>query len=187
MSGIGARIWKGAGRERGFASRSGSRAIAASLSSVSEPHLSSTDFVSSYQSLQVSARKRYSHNLVFLASYTYAKSLDDGSSWVGVDSGGGAEPEDPTRLYLDKGRSAFDIRHRFTLSGAYEIPFRSTHHLLNAWFARLAILRYSDGPNGISFWRYGPERCSERVHRSQPRKSGWRPFFERPDAQNVVQ
>ena len=91
----------------------------------------SSDFVSSYNALQVSARKRYGHGLVFIAGYTYSKSLDDSSSWDGVDTGGGIMPEDPTRLFLEKGRSAHDVRHRATLSGSYEIPLQSRSRWLN--------------------------------------------------------
>lgn len=91
----------------------------------------STDFVSSYNSLQVQARKRFARGLVFIVGYTYAKSLDDNSSWIGADTGGAIVPEDPTRLFLEKGRSAFDVRHRATFSGSYEIPLQSRRRWLN--------------------------------------------------------
>ncbi len=85
---------------------------------------------STYHSLQLSAEKRFSKGLQFLAGYTWSKSLDTASSWGGLGSENFL-PQDPTRVFLDKGRSAFDLRHRFTLSFVYEIPFRPENKLLN--------------------------------------------------------
>ena len=62
--------------------------------------LSSTGLItgianSSYNALEASLRKRFSHGISFLASYTYSKSIDDSSTfnltWLGVEASGRGE------------------------------------------------------------------------------------------------
>ena len=66
---------------------------------------------SNYNSLQVSAERR-ARDLTFLASYTYAHSLDDVSAKF--------DPRDPHRAY---GPSSFDLRHNLALSYNWDLPF----------------------------------------------------------------
>lgn len=86
---------------------------------------------SSYHSLQVSAEKRFSDGLLFLAGYTYSKSLDDVSSWTGLGSQESPFPQNSFNLRAERGRSGYDLRHRFTLSAVYELPFRSDNKALD--------------------------------------------------------
>jgi Carboxypeptidase regulatory-like domain/TonB dependent receptor len=88
---------------------------------------------SSYHSLQLSITKRLSRGLQFLASYTYAKSLDNASG-----SGGGAgitglvntgAVGDTSAILgnqlsarANRGVSDFDRTHRFVLSYTWDIP-----------------------------------------------------------------
>ena len=84
---------------------------------------------SSYHALESSLRKRFSHGLSFLASYTFAKAIDDVSS-LNI-TGSASQPiagendlaQDPFNLAAERGRSMFDARHRFVLSYQWEIPF----------------------------------------------------------------
>ena len=50
---------------------------------------------SSYNALEASLKKRFSHGISFLASYTYSKSIDDSSTlqpdWLGVKTAGRRE------------------------------------------------------------------------------------------------
>lgn len=78
-----------------------------------------------YHSLQMSAERRFSKGLLFLAGYTWSKSLDDTSTWLGLGGQESAFPQNPRDLAAEKGRSGFDLRHRFTLSAVYELPFKS--------------------------------------------------------------
>lgn len=80
---------------------------------------------SSYNSLQMSLTRRLSKGLQFLASYTYAKSLDNASG--GSDSAG--EVRDTINIagnQLDnranRGVSDFDRTHRFVLSYLWDLP-----------------------------------------------------------------
>jgi TonB dependent receptor-like, beta-barrel len=95
-----------------------------------------TAFHSNYNALQTSVRKRLSHGTNFLASYTYAKSLD-------VTSGGGnASPFDLSFITNDQtdpnnayGPSDFDRTHRFVLSFVQRTP--DLHS--GSWVARRAL------------------------------------------------
>jgi hypothetical protein len=86
------------------------------------PNLANADGVhkssdSWYNSLQVTAEKRYSQGLTFLAGYTYGKSLDTS----GGDNGGG--PQNPWDIRAERGSTDFDIRQRLVMSWTYELPF----------------------------------------------------------------
>jgi hypothetical protein len=84
---------------------------------------------SSYNALETSLKKRFSHGLAFLASYTFSKSIDDASSFN--MTGSAARPvagendlaQDPNNLAAERGRSLFDARHRFVLSYQWSLPF----------------------------------------------------------------
>jgi hypothetical protein len=79
--------------------------------------------------LQASMRKRFSHGLSFLASYTWSKAIDDVSSFN--ITGSAAKPvagendlaQNPFNLAAERGRSLFDARHRFVGSYEWELPF----------------------------------------------------------------
>lgn len=84
---------------------------------------------SSYNALETSLTKRFSHGVTFLASYTLSKSIDDASSFN--MTGSAAKPvagendlaQNPFNLAAERGRSLFDARHRFVLSYQWELPF----------------------------------------------------------------
>jgi len=80
----------------------------------------STFLSSNYNALQVTANKRTSHGLSFLASYTWAHTLDYASSLEDDSFGGLAF--DPTNFASNYGNSGIDARHRFTISYVYEFP-----------------------------------------------------------------
>jgi Carboxypeptidase regulatory-like domain/TonB dependent receptor-like, beta-barrel len=81
-----------------------------------------------YHSLQVTFTKRYSHGLYLLAGYTYAHAIDTSTSnTAGV-------PQNSLNYNAERGNGDFDIRNRFTLSLAYELPSRkSLAQLLEGW------------------------------------------------------
>src|SRR5580700_4565486 len=84
---------------------------------------------SSYNALETSLRKRFSHGLSFLASYTWSHSIDDVSSFN--ITGSASQPvagendlaQDPFDLGAERGRSMFDSRNRFVLSYQWMLPF----------------------------------------------------------------
>jgi hypothetical protein len=68
---------------------------------------------------------------MFLAGYTWSKSIDDASSW-NPNSESSPWAQDPRNLRLERGRSAFDLRQRFTLSYVWEPPVRTTSRVANS-------------------------------------------------------
>jgi hypothetical protein len=78
--------------------------------------------VSNYSSLQVRFEKRPTHGLQFQASYTWSHALDDASSAsLGSQNAGDFRLEN--NPLLEYGNADFDIRQRFVLSYAYDLPF----------------------------------------------------------------
>jgi outer membrane receptor protein involved in Fe transport len=99
---------------------------------------------SSYNALQTSLRKRFSHGLSFLASYTWSHSIDDVSSFN--ITGSASQPvagendlaQNPFDLAAERGPSMFDARNRFVLSYQWSIPFLQHSsswygHVLGNW------------------------------------------------------
>jgi hypothetical protein len=78
--------------------------------------------VSNYNSLQVRFEKRPTHGLQFQAAYTWSHALDDASSAsLGSQNAGDFRfQNDPL---LEYGNADFDVRQRFVMSYAYDLPF----------------------------------------------------------------
>ncbi len=83
---------------------------------------------SNYNSLWVTATKHFSHGFEFLTSYTFAKSLDYNS----LSTGETYILQNSYNPRGDYGPSEFDVRHRFVLSGFYQLPFKS-NRLVSGW------------------------------------------------------
>ncbi|MBI1790744.1 MAG: TonB-dependent receptor [Acidobacteria bacterium] len=111
--------------------------------------LTATDGISGYHALQVSAERRFSGGLGFLTAYTYSHSVDN----VPLQQGGNGEgpvPQDPRFRFLDRGNSSFDIRHRWTQTALYDLPFgngkrfHSSHRWVDTafgnWQANLILI-----------------------------------------------
>ena len=75
---------------------------------------------STYNSLQMSLTRRLSHGLQLLASYTFAKSLDNASGQNGLDATTilGNQLDD----WANRGSSDFDRTHRLVLSYLWDLP-----------------------------------------------------------------
>ena len=77
----------------------------------------SNQFNGSYNSMQVSLKKRFSRGLQFNMNYTWQKSLDNQSSLAESN-----KTEDPFNRRRDWSRSSWDINHVFVFSYVYELP-----------------------------------------------------------------
>jgi hypothetical protein len=75
---------------------------------------------SAYNSLQMSLTRRLSKGLQLLASYTYAKSLDNASGQAGLDTSTILGNQFDDRA--NRGVSDFDRTHRFVLSYLWDLP-----------------------------------------------------------------
>jgi outer membrane receptor protein involved in Fe transport len=98
--------------------------------------------VSNYNALWVTATKRLSRGLQFNASYTWSKSIDYNSQ-----SSQGVTLQDSYNLRGDRGLSDFDARHRFVISGLYELPFHG-NQLKEGW--QLAMITQSQSGNPVT-------------------------------------
>lgn len=75
---------------------------------------------STYNGLTLKAEKRYSNGLVFLASYTWAHNLGDGTGLLDDNT---ASVRSPYDLGMDYGNTTYDIRQNLVTSFDYELPF----------------------------------------------------------------
>ncbi|HKQ78000.1 MAG TPA: TonB-dependent receptor [Blastocatellia bacterium] len=83
-----------------------------------------TDAQSFYHSAQLSVIKRYSAGLRAQLSYTFSRSVDDSSGINSQDFGNvvqyGLDWYDRT---IDRGLSAFHVKHNLTFNSTYDLPF----------------------------------------------------------------
>jgi hypothetical protein len=79
---------------------------------------------SSYQSLQASFDRRFARHFSLQTAYTYAKSVDDTSAFLGTAPDKNF-PQNSHDLRAERGLSSFDVRHRLTTAGALELPWRN--------------------------------------------------------------
>jgi hypothetical protein len=86
---------------------------------------------STYNALQVSINKGFSHGLGMLANFTWSHAIDDGSGFE--DSGFQTRAVNPYPQFasLNKGDSAYDARKRFVAGFTYQAPGLHGHEALN--------------------------------------------------------
>ena len=102
-----------------------------------------SDANSSYQALWLTVNKRLSKNLEFNSSYTWSKSIDENSrNFEGVVI------QDSNDIRGDRGLSDFDARHRFVLSGVYDLPFKR-NRLVEGW--EISLIETLQSGNPINF------------------------------------
>jgi hypothetical protein len=87
---------------------------------------------SSYNSLQVSLNKQFSHGLYFTLAYTYAHALDNDSGYESASGGGAINAVGgengrainfaPGFAYLNYGSSDYDARQRLSILYNYQVP-----------------------------------------------------------------
>ncbi len=81
-----------------------------------------------YNGLQVTLTQRAFNGLNFLAGYTWAHALDNGTS------NRGGFPQDNRTFRPEWGNGDYDIRHRFTFSMSYELPqFHAPLQIGDGW------------------------------------------------------
>jgi outer membrane receptor protein involved in Fe transport len=98
---------------------------------------------SSYNALWLTANKRLSRGLQLNASYTFSKSIDYNSL-----NSQGVVVQDSYNLRGSRGLSDFDARHRFVISGLYELPFRG-NQLVEGWQLSTIVQSQSGNPVNI--------------------------------------
>jgi len=106
---------------------------------------------SSYNSLWLTATKRFSHGLQFLASYTFSKSLDYNSL-----NSQGVVVQDSNNIRADHGLSDFDARNRFVINTIYNLPFKG-RRIADGWQLSTIVQVQSGNPvnilaSGVTFF-----------------------------------
>ena len=102
---------------------------------------------SNYNSLQTRLEKRYAGGLDFLATYTWAHSLDDAPTILTTDT----IPSNTNLVPISYSysNSIFDVRQRFTLNGFYQLPFGRGRRWMNG--GRIADLVAGGWASSLTF------------------------------------
>jgi hypothetical protein len=80
---------------------------------------------SNYNALQVRFQQRFERGLSLLSGYTFGKSLDDASAFF-ASAGDPNFPQDSHNPRAEYARSSFDVRHRYSLSLSWALPFETS-------------------------------------------------------------
>ena len=131
-----------------------------------------------YDSLQVTANRRFSKGLTVGTQWTWGHSLGN--------TGGSNEAQtqtDPFNFEQDRGNNAFDVRHSFNASAMYELPsagdtgiLSSANPALLAAGGRLGDRRRHERPHGPAHrpdpgaQRHRLPGELDRRHREQPHR-----------------
>ncbi len=87
-----------------------------------------------FESLETSFDHRFSSGWQTQVSYTFSKSIDNGSGTYGLDGGGISSQ--PFNVAVDRGLSNFNHTHNFRVSGIYNLPVHASGFvggLVNGW------------------------------------------------------
>jgi hypothetical protein len=117
--------------------------------------------ISNYNALQLSAEKRMSSGLYFLAAYTYSRSLDEGAGGNSSSSESRSNVQNPRDVSAEYGLSDFNYSQRFTDSMIYQLPFGHgrkylanaggvTDTILGGWEATGILTLQSGAPFSVS-------------------------------------
>lgn len=98
---------------------------------------------SAYNSLQLSAQKRFSQRYQLQAAYTLSKTMDNLQAQLNADvNNSSVYPQDPYDRDIDWARSDFDVRHLFSANFVWDLPGRSDSALVGGWqFNGIVTLR----------------------------------------------
>jgi hypothetical protein len=92
----------------------------------------------------VELNRRLSHGLQLISSYTYSKSIDDNSL-----NSQGTILQNSLDVANGRGLSDFDARHRFVVSGFYELPFHG-NRLVSGWEVGTIVQAQSGNPLNVT-------------------------------------
>jgi hypothetical protein len=98
---------------------------------------------SEYNSLQLSAQKRFSRSYQIQTAYTLSKAMDNMQAQLNADvNNSSVYPQDPYDREIDWARSDFDVRHVFSANFVWDLPGEASHALLGGWqFNGIVTLR----------------------------------------------
>ena len=91
---------------------------------------------SNFNALQVRLQRRMTRGLMFMARYTYSKSLDDAST---IGGGGQTVIQDNADPRGDYGLSSFNMTHQFLGMFSYDLPFGDRHRFAGKGWRRMSL------------------------------------------------
>ncbi|MBZ5644359.1 MAG: carboxypeptidase-like regulatory domain-containing protein [Acidobacteriia bacterium] len=121
-----------------------------------------TGAFSNFHALQLRVQKRMSHGVMFMARYTYSKSLDDAST-----IGGGVQTviQNNADPRADYGLSSFNMTHQFLGNFVYQLPFGErerfarkgwTKQVFGAWRLNGSFTAHSGAPFTVRVFSKDP-------------------------------
>jgi Carboxypeptidase regulatory-like domain len=148
------------------------------------PHFGGSSYtsysgMSDYNSMQAKLEKRLSSGFNFLATYTWAHSLDDAPTPLGSTGDWGYRQNNLIPISMDYSNSPFDTRQRFTFNALYELPFgfgkeylnhsKALDYLVGGWSTNATWVAqtgnpFTVGPSGVS----GPNTGGRRAIKLRP-------------------
>jgi hypothetical protein len=75
-----------------------------------------------YHAASVELRRRFAKGFYMLADYTWSRTIDDSTNELFTSRVNPRRPQDPFNLRNERGLSALDMPHKFSLSWVYELP-----------------------------------------------------------------
>jgi hypothetical protein len=99
-----------------------------------------------YHALTANLRKRFGQHYEFLASYTWAHTIDDST-----DLQSPLEPQDNYNPSAERSNSVFDQRHRFVFSGVYQSGRLSGSGFWNKFFSDWTVAPIIEAASGRPF------------------------------------
>jgi carboxypeptidase family protein len=110
------------------------------------------DVRSNYNSVQATLTKRMSHGVSFVAGYTFAHGLDSGSL-----NRFALLPQNDANPGAEYGNSDFDVRHRLTITGTYNIPgIKGFGQAFEGWQINAIATIQSSQPWTVNDYNAGP-------------------------------
>ncbi|WP_353067450.1 TonB-dependent receptor [Tunturibacter psychrotolerans] len=135
---------------------------------------------SNYQALQTILRQRTNHGLEFTVNYSYGKALTNSAGNYAVNTSGASNfGQGAFQNYYDSaadwGPAAYDVRHNFSGTGVYSLPFghgkqylsgvnRAVDEAIGGWKVSTAAVVYSGFPETIN----GPGNNSNSFGNARP-------------------
>jgi hypothetical protein len=98
---------------------------------------------SNYNALWLTVTKRFAKGLQLNADYTWSKSIDDNSRNNNTTTA--FLPQDSYNIRGERGLSDFDARHRFTLNGIYNLPFKG-NRFVEGWAVSTIVQLQTGNP-----------------------------------------
>lgn len=96
-----------------------------------------------YHGVQFTLQKRFSNNYQFRVNYTFSKAIDDASDFTQA-----MQPQNPYNARAERSLSYEDQRHRFTMTGVWDLPYRTAG-------GRRSLARWIFGDWSLStLWTY---------------------------------